>query len=159
MASRKIIKSKYFFEEDFQETIGEVTTDSYPPWDKNENLTYIGKSLPRIDGYDKVSGTAKYTFDIFLPHMAHAKILRCPLAHAMIKKLDITRAQNQKGVLDTSLPFETLKRQSIINSKARAADKDPDFSRLIREGLPGMGFSIHDVPKNRLTDVISANPL
>ncbi len=100
MASRKIIKSKYFFEEDFQETIGEVTTDSYPPWDKNENLTYIGKSLPRIDGYDKVSGTAKYTFDIFLPHMAHAKILRCPLAHAMIKKLDITRAQNQKGVLD-----------------------------------------------------------
>jgi xanthine dehydrogenase YagR molybdenum-binding subunit len=100
MASRKIIKSKHFFEEDFQETIGEVNTDSYPVWGKNQKLRYIGKSIPRIDGYDKVSGTAKYTFDINLPHMAHAKILRCPLAHAMIERIDMTKARNQKGVLD-----------------------------------------------------------
>jgi len=44
----------------------------------------------------------------------------------------------QKGVLDQSLPFETLKKQSIINAKAMAADKDPDFSKMIRVGLPGM---------------------
>jgi CO/xanthine dehydrogenase Mo-binding subunit len=100
MASRKIVKSKYFFEEDFEETIAEVSTDSYPTWDKNTELTYIGKSISRIDGYDKVSGTAKYTFDVNLPHMAHAKILRCPLAHAMIKKLDLSKALKQKGVLD-----------------------------------------------------------
>lgn len=100
MASKKIVKSKYFFEEDYQETIGEVSTDSYHIWGKNEELTYIGKSIPRIDGYDKVSGTAKYTFDIYLPHMAHAKILRCPLPHAMIKKLDISAALKQKGILD-----------------------------------------------------------
>jgi Domain of unknown function (DUF4105) len=34
------------------------------------------------------------------------------------------------------LSFTELKQRSLINERARAADKDPDFSRLIREGLP-----------------------
>lgn len=42
------------------------------------------------------------------------------------------------GVLDQSLPFAELKQRSLINQRALAADKDPDFSRRIREGLPGM---------------------
>ena len=34
------------------------------------------------------------------------------------------------------LPFAELKQQSLINERARAADQDPNFSRLIREELP-----------------------
>jgi hypothetical protein len=34
------------------------------------------------------------------------------------------------------LSFSELKQRSLINARARAADKDPDFSRVIREGLP-----------------------
>jgi hypothetical protein len=34
------------------------------------------------------------------------------------------------------LPFSELKQRSLINKRASAADKDPDFSRLIREELP-----------------------
>jgi len=44
----------------------------------------------------------------------------------------------EKGAMDTSLPFEEIKQRSIINAKAKAADRDPDFSGLIRQGLPGM---------------------
>ena len=40
------------------------------------------------------------------------------------------------GSLDTSLPFAELKRVSLINDKAHAADREPDFSERIREGLP-----------------------
>lgn len=40
------------------------------------------------------------------------------------------------GALDTSIPFEELKRLSYINPKAHAIGNDPDFSRRIREGLP-----------------------
>jgi hypothetical protein len=43
------------------------------------------------------------------------------------------------GALDQSLPFAELKARSLINERARAADKDPAFSKRIREGLPGMG--------------------
>ncbi len=45
----------------------------------------------------------------------------------------------QRGRLDTSLPFEELRRRSRINEAARAADRAPDFSRRIREGRPGWG--------------------
>jgi hypothetical protein len=42
------------------------------------------------------------------------------------------------GVLDHSMSFQELKEQSIINSRAQAADRDPFFSKRIRKGLPGM---------------------
>ncbi len=44
----------------------------------------------------------------------------------------------ERGRLDQSLPFDALRRQSLVNERARAADGAADFSRRIREGLPGM---------------------
>ncbi len=41
-----------------------------------------------------------------------------------------------QGSLDTALPFEQLRSQSLVNAKAHAADREPDFSRRIRIGLP-----------------------
>ena len=35
------------------------------------------------------------------------------------------------------LPFPELKQRSLINQRARLADEDLQFSRLIREGIPG----------------------
>jgi hypothetical protein len=43
----------------------------------------------------------------------------------------------QRGVVDTSMPFAEFKRRSSINRKAVAAADDQDFSRNIRQGLPG----------------------
>jgi hypothetical protein len=37
-----------------------------------------------------------------------------------------------EGRLDTSVPFEELQRRSIVNARAQAADKAPDFSQRIR---------------------------
>jgi len=42
-----------------------------------------------------------------------------------------------RGTIDTSMPFPELRRRSDITEKAQAADLDPDFSKRIREGLPG----------------------
>jgi len=42
------------------------------------------------------------------------------------------------GSLDQSLPFKELKARSLINSRAKAAGDDPNFSKRIREGLPGI---------------------
>jgi hypothetical protein len=43
----------------------------------------------------------------------------------------------EHGKLDTNLPFAELQQRSVINPRAIAADKAEDFSRRIREGLPG----------------------
>jgi hypothetical protein len=40
------------------------------------------------------------------------------------------------GRVDRNLPFEELKRRGHINARGQAADKSPDFSRLIRVGVP-----------------------
>jgi hypothetical protein len=42
----------------------------------------------------------------------------------------------ERGGLERSLPFAALKKRSHINRRAQAADASPDFSRLIRAGLP-----------------------
>jgi hypothetical protein len=43
------------------------------------------------------------------------------------------------GRVDTTLPFEELRRRSLINDAAREADGAPDFSQRIRAGLPATG--------------------
>lgn len=44
----------------------------------------------------------------------------------------------ERGAIDTSLPFAQTKEKSHINDRGRAADKDPEFSARIRDGVPGM---------------------
>jgi hypothetical protein len=43
----------------------------------------------------------------------------------------------ERGDLVGQLPFADLKKQALINEKAKAADHDPDFSRRIRDGVVG----------------------
>jgi CO/xanthine dehydrogenase Mo-binding subunit len=52
----------------------------------------------RSDADEKVSGRAVYTADIAIPGMLHAKVLRCPHAHARVKQIDISRAAALAGV-------------------------------------------------------------
>jgi hypothetical protein len=42
----------------------------------------------------------------------------------------------ERAAIDTSLPFEELKRRSLINAAAQPANQAPDFSQRIRAGLP-----------------------
>jgi CO/xanthine dehydrogenase Mo-binding subunit len=59
----------------------------------------VGQSVPRIDGADKVTGRAVYASDVKLAGMLHAKILRSPVAHARIRRIDATRAASLPGVV------------------------------------------------------------
>ena len=58
------------------------------------------RSLPRQDGYERVSGKAMYTRDLSLPGMLYAKILTSPYAHARIKSIDTAAAAALDGVRD-----------------------------------------------------------
>jgi hypothetical protein len=44
----------------------------------------------------------------------------------------------ERKTVNTSMPFAELKKRSLINEKAKGMEKSPDFSQLIRVGLPGM---------------------
>ena len=62
------------------------------------NFKVIGKSQPRLDGIDMISGRARYTVDVDLPGALHVKLLRSPLAHAKLHRVDATRARALAGV-------------------------------------------------------------
>src|SRR5438874_2954575 len=64
-------------------------------WPKERRL--IGTKIQRIDGPDKATGRAKYSFDINRPGMLHALMLRCPYAHAKIKSIDTADAEKIDG--------------------------------------------------------------
>jgi CO/xanthine dehydrogenase Mo-binding subunit len=99
MAVPKIVKSKFFFEDDFLESLAEVPAKEVEAWKPDKKLEILGTYVSRVDGYDKVSGTAQYTFDVTLPNMAFARTLRCPHPHARIKSIDTSKALKLPGIL------------------------------------------------------------
>src|SRR6266568_2258731 len=65
-------------------------------WPKERRV--IGTEVTRLDGPDKATGRAKYSYDINRPGMLHAGILRSPYAHAKVKSLDTSAAEKMPGV-------------------------------------------------------------
>jgi 4-hydroxybenzoyl-CoA reductase alpha subunit len=64
----------------------------------HEGLRVIGVPRRRVDGRAKVTGQTRFADDIFLPRMAHCKLLRSPHPHARIRKIDVSRALAHPGV-------------------------------------------------------------
>ena len=58
----------------------------------------VGKSLPRMDGAGKVTGTAVYAADFALPGMLVGKVFRSTEPHARIVCVDTARARSLPGV-------------------------------------------------------------
>jgi len=61
--------------------------------------TLIGKSLPRVDAVEKVTGLAEYTDDLDLSGMLEAELLTSPHAYARILSIDTSKAASLDGVV------------------------------------------------------------
>jgi 4-hydroxybenzoyl-CoA reductase subunit alpha len=62
------------------------------------SFALIGTRMPRIDAPAKATGEAKFTADLMLPRMLHAKVLRSPYPHARIVSIDTGKAEQLPGV-------------------------------------------------------------
>jgi xanthine dehydrogenase YagR molybdenum-binding subunit len=58
----------------------------------------LGTHINRLDGPDKVTGRAKYTFDINRPGMLYGRIVRSPHPHARVVSVDLSAATRMPGV-------------------------------------------------------------
>ena len=58
----------------------------------------VGKALPRIEGEGKVTGKTKYAADLPFEGLLWAKVLRSPISHGRIKKIDTSKAKTLAGV-------------------------------------------------------------
>src|SRR5262245_48892706 len=58
----------------------------------------VGRSLPRLEARDKVTGRAEYTHTMRLPGMLYGKIFRSTVAHGRIRSIDTRAAREVPGV-------------------------------------------------------------
>lgn len=62
-------------------------------------MKYIGQSVPRVDAAAKVKGEAVFASDMVMPGQAYMKMLMSHRAHAIVKKIDTSKAEAMPGVL------------------------------------------------------------
>ena len=59
----------------------------------------IGKSVPRVDAYDKVTGRAKFTDDLVPANCLVAKIYHAKIGNGIVKSIDTSKAEALDGVV------------------------------------------------------------
>ena len=69
----------------------------YPP----ENLNLVGKPHPAMPevALPRYTGKALYATRVLLPNMLHVKVLVSPHARALIKSIDVSKAEKMPGVV------------------------------------------------------------
>ena len=58
----------------------------------------VGRSVPRLEGRQKVTGRAEYVHNLSLPGMLHVKVFRSTIAHGRILSIDTCEAEAVEGV-------------------------------------------------------------
>jgi xanthine dehydrogenase YagR molybdenum-binding subunit len=114
------------------------------PWPEKPRL--IGTRISRVDGPLKVTGRARYSYDINRPGMIYGRILRSPHAHARLVNIDAGAAEKAPGVkavLITIKPGDrVLYPGEEIGALAAATEQQAeDALRLIKvewEALPAL---------------------
>ncbi len=76
---------------------------------KAEKFSVVGQRVRRPEGYEKVTGDARYVADIVLPGMLIGRILRSPYPHARIVRIDTSKAEKLPGVRTVATAEDTIK--------------------------------------------------
>ena len=96
------------------------------PINKPQNGTGIGRGVPQIDSYEKVTGKLEFITDLKRAGMLYGKILRSDRPHANIVSIDTSKAEALPGVVavvtaaDTAqIKFGPIKDDWVILAKDR----------------------------------------
>jgi CO/xanthine dehydrogenase Mo-binding subunit len=97
-------------------------------------LLYVGESVARIDGLEKVLGRPVYTGDMLVRGTLHAKLFHSSVAHGTIRDVDVSRAKGMPRVVDV----RTWRDIPGINESSAVLPDRPLFS-------PGVVRSTADI--------------
>lgn len=88
-------------------------------------ISSIGQNIWRVDALEKVTGSGAYVGDLKLPGMLYGKVLRSPLAHARIRRIDGREAAGAPGVAAVltreNLPAKALYHGSYVKDQGIVA--------------------------------------
>ena len=110
-----------------------VTTRRRAPFDE------VSRSVPRLEGVQKVTGAIEYIHHLRLPGMLYGKIVRSTVAHANIVSIDTKEASDVPGVF------------MIVTGD--------DIMKIVPHPFYGPAFPRPAVSCDRQRSIMSANPL
>ncbi len=84
---------------------------------------YVGKRLGRIDGLDKVTGTAKYAGDYSMPGMLELAVIRSTEPHAFITDIDTSRVPDDVQIFTASDLAENIIKVIIEDQPVLASER------------------------------------
>ena len=112
--------------------------ESHPkyPWPLKDAVI-LGQPVKRIDGPLKVSGAAKYSYDIARPGLLFGRILRSPHPHARVVSIDVSAAEKAPGVKAVDVVAEPGKKvmyqgDEVVALAAADEEQARDAIRLIK---------------------------
>ena len=106
------------------------------PWDADDELTVVGKPIPRIDGHLKVSGRARYTHDVRVDDMHYGAVLRSPYPCAKVVRVDVDPARSAEGVVAALALVEAGDRVIFAGQDiAAVAAARPELARAALEAI------------------------
>lgn len=114
-----------------------------------EKLRVVGKSIPRLDAYEKATGAARFTGDMWLYGMLHGKILRSPYAHARIVSIDTSKAEKLEGV-KAILTHKDVPRALIGESGVEDAYVLPDKVRFAGDEVLAVAAESEEIAEQAL---------
>src|ERR687883_1572480 len=81
-----------------EESYKVVEAAGIPRWGADAKLAVVGQPHPRVEGREKVTGRARYAYDVRQPGQLYARVLRSPHPHARLRRVDSSRAEALAGV-------------------------------------------------------------
>ena len=120
-----------------------TATGDLRPWDLDSRLRSVKGRHPRLEAPLKVTGRAKYTYDVQLPGMLWAKMVRAPIPTGKIVRIDTTKAQRLEGVKavwTTDSQVVRFAGQDLAAVAAVSQEIAEDAARLIEVQYEGAPF-------------------
>jgi xanthine dehydrogenase YagR molybdenum-binding subunit len=111
--------------QDIKQVTRRVPVDEPPPLPENARLGSIGRPISRLDAVQKVTGRARYTFDIQLPGMLWGRRVVSPWPHAKVKAIDTSAAEQYPGVMAVHVLERVLHSAQLRDPTAEQGSRYP----------------------------------
>ena len=106
---------------------------------------YTGKSVLRVDAYDKGTGRAKYVADLCPKDALIMKVVRAKIAHGWVKSFDLSEALKVPGVVKICTCFDVPDIQFPTPGHPWSTDpghQDPSDRKLLNQHVRYYGDDI-----------------
>ena len=98
------------------------TNPVYPEFTSGGKYKVIGTRPIRHDGEDKVTGRAVYGADVRPADVLYGRLLRSPHAHALIKRIDTSKAMQLEGVRAVTTADDLVETVSKLSDIGEGVD-------------------------------------